>query len=106
MEAVLDIADFSVAYPTDRGRVTAVRDVTLQVREGEVLGLVGESGSGKSTLANAIMTLLPDSAEVSGRMAFAGQDLYSLDRAARRRLRGNGVASVFQDCLLYTSRCV
>ena len=97
MEALLDIADFSVTYPTVRGRVTAVREVTLQVREGEVLGLVGESGSGKSTLANAIMTLLPDSAEVSGRMAFAGRDLCSLDRAARRRLRGNGVAAVFQD---------
>jgi peptide/nickel transport system ATP-binding protein len=97
VEALLDIADFSVAYTTDRGRVTAVREVTLQVREGEVLGLVGESGSGKSTLANAIMTLLPDSAQVSGRLAFAGQDLYSLDRAARRRLRGNGVAAVFQD---------
>jgi peptide/nickel transport system ATP-binding protein len=97
MEPLLDIADFSVTYPTARGRVTAVRQVTLQVREGEVLGLVGESGSGKSTLANAIMTLLPESAEVSGRMAFTGQNLYSLDRDARRHLRGNGVASVFQD---------
>jgi peptide/nickel transport system ATP-binding protein len=97
MDTLLDIADFSVAYSTGRGRVTAVREVTLQVREGEVLGLVGESGSGKSTLANAIMTLLPESAEVRGRMAFAGRDLYTLDREARRHLRGNGVASVFQD---------
>jgi peptide/nickel transport system ATP-binding protein len=97
VEPLLDITNFSVAYPTDRGRVVAVRDVTLQVQEGEVLGLVGESGSGKSTLANAIMTLLPTSAEVTGRLAFAGQDLFALDRAARRRLRGNGVASVFQD---------
>jgi peptide/nickel transport system ATP-binding protein len=97
MPALLDIADFSVTYPTDRGPVTAVRDVTLQVHEGEVLGLVGESGSGKSTLANAIMTLLPDSAGVSGRLAFAGEELYSLSRTARRQLRGNGLASVFQD---------
>jgi len=97
MDALLDIADFSVTYPTNRGSVTAVREVTLQVHEGEVLGLVGESGSGKSTLANAIMTLLPDAAQVSGRMSFAGNDLYALDRNARRRLRGNGVAAVFQD---------
>jgi peptide/nickel transport system ATP-binding protein len=97
MQALLDIADFSVTYPTDRGPVTAVRDVTLRVQEGEVLGLVGESGSGKSTLANAIMTLLPDSARTSGRLAFAGEDVYSLSRTARRKLRGNGVASVFQD---------
>lgn len=97
MPNLLDIANFSVTYPSDRGPVTAVRDVTLGVQEGEVLGLVGESGSGKSTLANAIMTLLPESATISGRLAFAGQDVYALNNAARRRLRGNGVAAVFQD---------
>ncbi|MER3486904.1 MAG: dipeptide/oligopeptide/nickel ABC transporter ATP-binding protein, partial [Chloroflexota bacterium] len=55
--AVLQIRDLRVAYHTDSGPVKAVDGVTLDVRQGERLGIVGESGSGKSTMALAIMRL-------------------------------------------------
>ena len=75
-----------------RGAVHAVDDVSLQIHEGETLGLVGESGSGKTTLGFALLRLLP----ASGRVVFAGQDLARLDRRALRRLRA-GMQVVFQD---------
>ena len=73
----------------DYGPVSAVSDVSLEVSEGEILGLVGESGCGKSTLALAVMGLLPRSAQVRGRIGFQGDDLLTPDRgratpAARR----------------------
>jgi peptide/nickel transport system ATP-binding protein len=94
---LLDIVDLSIAYAAANGPVRALRDVTLRVERGEVLGLVGESGSGKSTLANAMMALLPANAEIAGRLEFNGADLFGLDHEARRRLRGNGLAAIFQD---------
>jgi len=94
---LLDIADLSITYATASGPVRALKDVSLRIEKGEVLGLVGESGSGKSTLASAMMALLPANATISGRLAFNGADLFALDPEARRRLRGNGVAAIFQD---------
>jgi peptide/nickel transport system ATP-binding protein len=97
MTSLLDIADLSITYATSSGPVRALKGVTLSIEKGEVLGLVGESGSGKSTLASAMMALLPVNAEVSGRLEFNGADLFAMDHEARRLLRGNGVAAIFQD---------
>ncbi len=97
MTPLLDIVDLSIAYAGANGPVKALRNVNLTIEKGEVLGLVGESGSGKSTLANAMMALLPVDAEIEGRLEFNGADLFALDHEARRRLRGNGVAAIFQD---------
>jgi peptide/nickel transport system ATP-binding protein len=95
--ALLEITRLSISYAGANGPVTALRDISLAVDKGEVLGLVGESGSGKSTLAGAMMALLPASATVTGRLALNGVDLFGLDAESRRRLRGNGVAAIFQD---------
>ena len=81
----------------DYGPVSAVRDVSLEVSEGEIFGLVGESGCGKTTLALAVMGLLPGSAAVHGRIDFQGNDVLGLSEAARRRLRGDRISMVFQD---------
>jgi peptide/nickel transport system ATP-binding protein len=97
MTALVEIDALSVSYATRNGPVKALRDVTLAIGRGEVLGLVGESGSGKSTLASAMMGLLPDNAEITGRLAFDGTDLFALSEEGRRRLRGNGIAAIFQD---------
>lgn len=58
-EPVLEIKDFNVDYGLGEQGVRAVRDVTLTLHRGEVLGLAGESGSGKSTLAYGVTRLLP-----------------------------------------------
>ena len=93
MSALLALRDVSVDY----GPVSAVRDVSLEVSEGEIFGLVGESGCGKTTLALAVMGLLPRLAQVQGRIDFQGEDVLALPEAARRRLRGDRISMVFQD---------
>lgn len=72
---LIDLRNVSVRYRTDRGYVSAVDDVTLQVHKGSSVGLVGESGSGKSTLALAVMRLLPANANVTGEILFNGENL-------------------------------
>ena len=71
----------------------AVRDVTLDIGKGEVLGVVGESGCGKSTLARLVLRLIEPT---SGRVSFGETDITSLPPAALRRLRRR-MAMVFQD---------
>jgi oligopeptide/dipeptide ABC transporter ATP-binding protein len=73
-----------------------LRDVSLDIRSGEALGLVGESGSGKSMTARAIDRLLPPGARVDGRITFCGRDAGALAGAPLRAYR-NQVAMVFQD---------
>jgi oligopeptide/dipeptide ABC transporter ATP-binding protein len=96
---VIALDQVSVDYPSPAGPVSAVSGVTLEIGEGEVLGLVGESGCGKSTLALAIMGLLPAGATVRGTIAFQGRDLASLSDEEHRRLRGDRIAMIFQDPL-------
>jgi oligopeptide/dipeptide ABC transporter ATP-binding protein len=71
----------------------AVREVTLDIGKGEVVGVVGESGCGKSTLARLILRLIEPTA---GRVSFDGTDLSALSPAALRRMRRR-MAMVFQD---------
>lgn len=95
--AMLEIEDLSVTYDSAKGPLKAVRNISLSVDKGEVLGLVGESGSGKSTLVGAMLTLLPANAHADGQLRYKGQNLLDLTEAAKRRLRGNGIATVSQD---------
>jgi peptide/nickel transport system ATP-binding protein len=83
------------------GKKPAVlRDVELQVRRGEVVGLVGQSGSGKSTLAMAILGLLDrKSTRAVGTVEFDGRDLLKLGEGELRGLRGRNVALVLQSPL-------
>lgn len=97
MTPLLDIQGLSIDYMTPRGAVHAVRDIDLTIERGEVLGLVGESGSGKSSLISSMMALLPTNARVDGSLHFEGQDIAAMDERDRRRLRGDGIASIFQD---------
>lgn len=90
---VLEVRNLRVAY----GPVQALRGASLQARAGEVVGIVGESGCGKSTLASALIGLPAPGARVSGEVRVGGDDLVALPEAARRRLRGDRVAMVFQD---------
>ncbi|MCL1919894.1 MAG: ABC transporter ATP-binding protein [Kiritimatiellaeota bacterium] len=95
---LLQVENLSVAFTRD-GRVTVpVRSVSFDIRAGERVALVGESGCGKSLTALSLARLPPtDSARVSGRVLFDGADLLALPASAIRRVRGSGMAYVFQD---------
>ncbi len=95
---LLDVRKLTVGFPTLRGVARVVADLSLQVREGEILGLVGESGSGKSITCRALMGLVPDpGAVMAGEVMLAGRDLLRLNPGAMRAVRGVDVAMVFQD---------
>jgi branched-chain amino acid transport system ATP-binding protein len=71
MSALLKVGDAHVAY----GKVEAVRSVSLEVHDNEVVTIIGANGAGKTTLLNAIMGILP----LKGRVAFAGEDMVPLE---------------------------
>ncbi|SEH00553.1 oligopeptide/dipeptide ABC transporter, ATP-binding protein, C-terminal domain-containing protein [Nonomuraea solani] len=79
------------------GRRPILREVSLTVGKGEIVGLVGESGSGKSTIARSVLRLLPSGARVSGRVAVSGDDVLTMSPAALRDLRASQVAMIYQD---------
>ncbi len=97
MPALLEVAHLSVEFATPQGRAQAVRDVSLTIAPGEVLGLVGESGSGKSVTALAILRLLPPQAILRGTVAFRGQELLALPEPDMRHIRGAGISMIFQE---------
>jgi ABC-type oligopeptide transport system ATPase subunit len=85
MSAVLDVRDLSVTFRQDGRDIHAVRRVSFTVDRGETVALVGESGSGKSVTALATVSLLPDSATVTGSVTYAGIQMVG---APERDLRG------------------
>ena len=94
---VLSVRDLEVTFPTPDGDVQAVRGVSWDVYEGEVLAIAGESGSGKSVSVMAAMGLLPNTARVSGTIAYRGQDITAMADKELERLRGSAISMVFQD---------
>ena len=99
-EAALSVRNLAVAFHSEIGTTEAVRDVSLDIGRGELVGLVGESGSGKTTLALAALGLLRLSAEVRrGAVLFDGQDLLRLTDDELRRLRGRRVALIPQSAM-------
>ncbi|WP_228389194.1 ABC transporter ATP-binding protein [Cumulibacter manganitolerans] len=96
-DALLSVRGLNVSFPTDDGLVTAVRNVSFDLHSGEALGIVGESGSGKSVSAMALMGLLPKSAQITGSVMFAGKELVGMPEKELQKIRGNGIAMIFQD---------
>ena len=97
---VLEVRDLRVHYATPLGDVIAVNGVSLDVYEGETLGLVGESGCGKSTLAMAILRLVqPPGRIVSGQVRILGTDLVRLKDAELRQVRWSQVALIPQGAM-------
>ena len=98
MAAVLELQDLSVQFHTGKEIVQAVRGVSLEVQEGEVLAIVGESGCGKSVLCKSVMKLLPQTAYIAGgRILVDGVDITDYREREMEKLRGNVFSMVFQD---------
>ncbi len=94
---LLELNNLTVEFPSARGPLAAVRDISLALDAGETLALVGESGSGKSVTALAIMGLLPPQARVSGAVRFEGRELATARPAELQALRGRRMAMIFQE---------
>ena len=91
--ALIELERVSRVYGSDEVPVHALREVSLQVRAGDLLSIIGPSGSGKSTMLGLLGCLdLPS----SGIVRVAGQDVAALDDAARSALRGDSIGFVFQ----------
>ena len=98
-EPLLEIRGLSVDFVLESSVVHAVRGVDLRVGAGETLAVVGESGSGKSATALSVLRLNPQPPCVyaAGEIRFDGQDLLRAGERELGRVRGAGVAMVFQD---------
>ncbi|MGP1395260.1 MAG: ABC transporter ATP-binding protein [Inquilinaceae bacterium] len=99
-EPLLTVEHLRVEFPTRRGTLVAVDDVSLTIAPGEVLGVVGESGAGKSMTGNAIIGLLePPGRIAGGRILLDGQRIDDLPYEKMRRIRGAKIGAIFQDPL-------
>ena len=90
---LLKVDNLSVSFSVPGGTVNAVRDVTLEIGRGEILGLVGETGSGKTTVGKAVVRLLKPTA---GTISIDGVDITHLSRRSMRPYRRQ-IQMVFQD---------
>jgi len=98
--ALLDVRNLRVEFPTRRGVLTAVDDVSFAIAPGEVLGVVGESGAGKSLTGAAIIGLLEPPGHVAGgQILLDGARIDNLPHDAMRRIRGRRIGAIFQDPL-------
>jgi peptide/nickel transport system ATP-binding protein len=97
---LLEVKHLSVEFPSRRGALVAVDDVSFSIDEGEVLGVVGESGAGKSVTGMAILDLLERPGRIArGTVRLEGQKINGLPKEAMRRIRGAKISVIFQDPL-------
>ena len=93
------VKNLKVSFATSKKELIAVRGISYQLNQGEILALVGESGCGKTVSALSILRLIqePPGKIVSGEILFAGKDLLKLKKKELQDRRGKGIAMIFQD---------
>ena len=97
---LLEVRHLRVEFPTRRGTLLALDDVSFDIAPGEILGVVGESGAGKSLTGAAIIGLLdPPGRVAGGEIRLAGQRIDNLGTDAMRKIRGRRIGAIFQDPL-------
>jgi peptide/nickel transport system ATP-binding protein len=97
---LLQVQHLQVEFPTRRGTLRAIDDVSFDIAPGEILGVVGESGAGKSLTGAAIIGLLEPPGRISGgQILLEGQRIDNLPYEQMRRIRGRKIGAVFQDPL-------
>jgi peptide/nickel transport system ATP-binding protein len=97
---ILEVDHLKVQFPTRRGTLTAVDDLSFSIAPGEVLGVVGESGAGKSITGLAVIGLLePPGRIAAGEVRLEGRRIDNLPHEELRRIRGRRIGVIFQDPL-------
>ena len=93
------VKNLKVSFAASKKELIAVRGISYQLNQGEILALVGESGCGKTVSALSILRLIqePPGKIVSGEILFAGKDLLKLKKKELQDLRGKDIAMIFQD---------
>ena len=98
MNKLLEIRDLEVKFSSQGEQIYAVRDLSIVINRGEVLGIVGESGAGKSTIGNAIVNLLDPPGEITnGQIFFHGQNIVGFNDEQMSDIRGKKIGMIFQD---------
>lgn len=95
--SLLTVNNLSVSFRQDGQSHPAVRGISFTVEKGETVALVGESGSGKSVSALSTVSLLPDSAEVTGSITYEGREMIGASQSDLRDVRGNDISFIFQE---------
>ena len=97
---LLEVRNLRVEFPTRRGTLLALDDVSFDIAPGEILGVVGESGAGKSLTGAAIIGLLePPGRIAGGEVRLGGERIDHLPPEAMRKVRGRRIGAIFQDPL-------
>ena len=96
---LLKVKNLSVTFQTTPGVVCAVRDVSFELKPGEILGIVGETGSGKSVTCKAFTRLLSETSHIEGSVFYEGTDLLQLSKQRLHAYRGKEIAMIFQDSI-------
>jgi peptide/nickel transport system ATP-binding protein len=97
---LLEVSHLRVEFPTRRGTLRALDDISFDIAPGEILGVVGESGAGKSLTGAAIIGLLePPGRIAAGEIRLAGQRIDNLSHQKMREIRGRHIGAIFQDPL-------
>ena len=95
---LVEIKNERLSFFTPAGEVKALNDVSMTLREGEVLGIVGESGSGKSVTSYSLMGITPEPGRIiGGSVEFNGHRIDRMSEKEMRKVRGSEVSMIFQD---------
>jgi peptide/nickel transport system ATP-binding protein len=98
-EVLLEVKNLKTHFHTEKGRVTAVDDVSFHINSGETVGLVGESGCGKSVTSFSILRLFGkhSGTELEGEILLNGTNLLNISMNEIQKIRGNDISIIFQD---------
>ena len=99
MSNLLEVKNLGISFFNGGEKRDVVKEISFDLKQGEVLGIVGESGSGKSVTALSLVGLLPKTAQYSSQSSikFLGQEIVNADENDLRKIRGKDIAYIFQE---------